>query len=74
MAVVVSLSLAACSGVNSPTAADSTTLYTGPLPKDAPFSKNDTPGIGNLKVGPDNFTAGDTSKRAITGKKVAPTE
>jgi hypothetical protein len=67
------LSLAACGGVNSPTAADSTTLYTGPLPKATPAPTKDTSAADSLKVGPDNFTARDSSSH-IAGKKTRPAE
>ena len=69
------LLLAACGGVNTPTTADSTTLYTGPLPKTSATSKKDTIAIDSLlKMGPDNFTARDSLNQAGNGKKAASTE
>ncbi|MGZ3944744.1 MAG: hypothetical protein ACXVJB_07355 [Mucilaginibacter sp.] len=74
MIVVVSLSLAACGGVNTPTTADSTSLYTGPVPKATSALTKDTSAADSLKVGPDNFTARDSSNHKAADKKSASAE
>ena len=74
MILLISLSLAACDGVNAPTTADSTSLYTGPAPKGTSPAVKDTSAAGGLKLGPDNFTARDSSNQAAKRKKPASAE
>lgn len=74
MLLLAALSLAACKGVNSPTTADSTILYTGPLPKAAQPAAKDSTAADSIKMGPDNFTAKDTANRNARNRKAASAE